>query len=268
MHKDDHNRIEIPRFTTTQFFNKQHETALVVPVINEGIRLTRILEKIRNTEIHVDVIVADGGSNDGSTIHETLYQLGVCSLLTIEEDGKLSSQLRMAFYYCLEQGYERIITIDGNDKDDVAGINRIINRLSKGADFVQGSRFIKGGESINTPLHRLLAIKLLHAPLTSLFSMRKFTDSTNGFRGFSRRVLEDPKIGIFRNVFFSYELLAYLPIRISRLGYITTEVPVSRKYPSNTETPTKIRGLKTHLNLLIVLMNSGLGIYNPRKLKC
>ena len=266
MDKDYQNQSQIPRFALSEFFEKQSRTALVIPVINEGDRLIRLLEKIKNADNLIDVIVADGGSHDGSTNFEVLHQLGVRSLLTIDELGKLSSQLRMAFHYCLEQGYEHVITIDGNDKDDVNGINRILNELSTGTDFVQGSRFLTGGESINTPLHRLLAIKFVHAPLTSLFSMRRFTDSTNGFRGFSRRVLEDSEIGIFRNIFFSYELLAYLPIRISRLKYTTTEVPVSRKYPDNAQTPTKIRGLRTHLNLLIVLVNSGLGRYNPRKL--
>ena len=62
-------------------------------------------------------------------------------------------------------GYNSVITIDGNNKDDPKTIPAIIQKLNEGNDFVQVSRFIKNGKGVNTPLKRMLAIRLIHAPL-------------------------------------------------------------------------------------------------------
>ncbi len=71
---------------------------------------------------------------------------------------QLASQLRCAYAFALEQGYQGIVTIDGNDKDDPQAIPRFILALSDGVDFVQASRFVAGGKAENTPLSRDLAI--------------------------------------------------------------------------------------------------------------
>ena len=122
-------------------------TALVIPVLNENGRILEQLQRIQVYSANVDVIVADGGSTDGSLDIDNLERLGVTALLTKQDIGKLSAQLRMAFSFCLEQGYESVITMDGNNKDGVEGIERLNHALNNGFDFVQGSRFVKGGDA-------------------------------------------------------------------------------------------------------------------------
>ena len=51
----------------------------------------------------------------------------------------------------------------------------------------------------------------------------------------------------FRDVFDTYELLAYLPIRAGQLGIPTGEVPVRRSYPDDGAIPTKIHGISGNL---------------------
>ena len=253
----------VPSYTVTHIYGPQRNFALVIPVINENGRLVRQLERLKNHAPEVDIIVADGGSTDGSTELGRLKGLGVTSLLTKTDAGKLSAQLRMAFHHCLTHGYEAIVTMDGNDKDGVDGVSRIVTRLIQGYDFVQGSRFTFGGQAINTPWSRLIAIRVIHAPITSLAAGHWFTDTTNGFRGYSRRFLEDPAVAPFREEFQTYALLAYLPIRAARLGYRVTEVPVMRAYPSGEPVPTKIVGTSAHLRMLTILGKAALGCYNP-----
>ena len=53
------------------------------------------------------------------------------------------SQLRCAYAYALMSGYNSVITIDGNNKDDPKTIPAIVQKLNEGNDFVQVSRFIK-----------------------------------------------------------------------------------------------------------------------------
>ena len=256
-------RPGVPAYSATHLRDPERDFALVIPVINENGRLTRQLDRIKKCAPEVDVIIADGGSTDGSTNPEPLLEVGVTTLLTKTGPGKLSAQLRMAIHHCLSLSYRAVITMDGNGKDGVEGIATIAAALRDGYDFVQGSRFIPGGHAINTPRDRYLAIRLIHAPVTSLGARHWYTDTTNGFRGHSRRLLEDPRVAPLRDEFDTYELLAYLPIRAARLGYQITEVPVTRAYPRDESTPTKIRGISAHTRMLRILTNATTGSYNP-----
>ena len=155
------------------------------------------------------------------------------------------------------------MTIDGNDKVDPVAIPQFIDGLKQGVDFVQASRFISGGVAENTAKSRDLAIRFIHAPMLSLFSGFHWTDTTQGFRAYSRKILLDPEIALFRDVFMTYELLAYLSYRAPKLGYRCVELPTVRSYPKG-EVPTKISSFKGNLSVLEVLIRACFGIYNPK----
>lgn len=257
---------EVPAYEVVFSHEAKHRYALVIPVINEGVRLHGLLQQMQQlgTDQYVDILIVDGGSSDGSVTPEKLQELGVNTLLIKTGPGKLGAQLRCAYAYLLDQGYEGIITIDGNGKDNPNAIPQFIEKLEEGYDFVQASRFIKGGQGINTPLLRLIAIRLIHAPLLSLFSGFHWTDTTQGFRGYTRKLLEDPHIGVFRAVFSSYELLFYLSYITPRLKYRCVELPTIRSYPKG-EVPTKISAVKGNLQIMITLLKVISGCFNVKK---
>lgn len=256
---------QIPSFEAPIWLGRKNLYCIVIPVLNEGERISSLLYRMQSLEIGkiADIIVVDGGSIDGSLDPNSLRKKGVRALLVKSGPGKLSSQLRCAYAFALEHGYEGIITIDGNDKDDPGAIPRFIEALDQGIDFVQASRFIPGGLAENTPKLRNFAIRFIHAPLLSLFSGFRWTDTTQGFRAYSRRMLLDPKIAPFRQLFLSYELLAYLSYRAPKLGYRCMELPTARRYPKG-EAPTKIRGVGGNWSVLTTLFKACLGRYNPK----
>lgn len=258
-------KIDPVAFKEYIFKGKTSKYCLCIPVINEGSRLLFQLEDAKKYGIDrlADIIICDGGSNDGSTEQEKLISLGVNCLLVKNDTGKLSAQLRMGYLWALERGYEGIVTVDGNGKDSVESVPLFIEKLGDGYDFIQGSRFIKGGQAINTPLIRHIAVKLLHAPLVSVTAGYKFTDTTNGFRGYSAKYLKHKRVLPFRRIFDTYELLAYLSVRASQLGLKVCEIPVRRTYPKKGKTPTKISFLKGNSKLFRILLNNVLGKYNP-----
>jgi dolichol-phosphate mannosyltransferase len=63
------------------------------------------------------------------------------------------------------------------------------------------------------PLDRKIGLKLLHALVVSLAAGFRYTDTTNGFGGFSSRFLLDPRVQSFRDVFDIYDLHYYLAIK-------------------------------------------------------
>lgn len=256
---------QFPSFEVKEAAKKHHDYCVCVFVINEGKKIQKQLAAMKKYTKDIDVIVADGGSTDGSLGDDTLTKNNVRTLLTKRGPGKLSAQMRMAFAYALGEGYKGVVVVDGNGKDDITAIPNFIVKLDEGFDHVQGSRFIPGGKAINTPLERLLGLKLLHAPLISLSAGHRHTDTTNGFRAYSAALLADPALAVFRDVFMTYELHYYLAIKSARHGYKLAEIPVTREYPAKGKTPTKISPIKGNLHVLSVLFKAAANQYDPKK---
>lgn len=257
----------VPAYECAEYAPKTSRYCVLIPIINEGERIRRELARAQAAGVPqlADLIICDGGSTDGCTEETALRELGVNTLLTKTGPGRQGAQLRMGFWFALQRGYEGIVTIDGNDKDSIESVPLFLEQLEQGFDFVQGSRFIRGGVAEHTPPVRWLAVRLVHAPVISLTAGVRFTDTTNAFRAYSRRYLEDARVQPFRDVFSGYELLAYLSTRAGQLGLRCCEVPVARRYPANTPAPTKIRGMRGNFDLLRILFANARGCYLPKR---
>lgn len=258
---------EVPKYEIRELKEKVNKYCLIIPILNEKGRIEKELDKAKKNNIHkkVDIIICDGNSTDGSNNVQMLKKLGVNTLLIKKDIGKQGAQLRMGFSYALTRGYEGIITIDGNNKDSIEDTLKFIEKLDEGYDFVQGSRFVKGGKHNNTPKLRKVAIKLLHAPIISLTAGKKYTDTTNNFRAYSKKYLVNKNVNPFRKIFNNYELLAYLSVRADQLNLKTCEIPVKREYPKSEKIPTKISFFKGNYELFKVLFSNLFGKYNPDK---
>lgn len=256
--------ISIPEFEQNIFFERKNRYCLLIPLFNEGERYVNQVKKMIKNGVFekVDVVICDAGSTDGTTDPEYLKETGHRALLVRKGKGRQSTDLRMGYFWALKQGYEGIVTVDGNDKDGTEAINLFVEKLDKGYDYIQGSRFIKGGREENTPLVRKMALKFINEPVMTFCAHKHLTDTTNGFRGYSKKFLEDDRVIPFRECFWGYELCYYLPIRACRLKYKTCEVPVFRGYPKD-EVPSKIGGLKGNLYQLSILHHCVWKHYNP-----
>lgn len=256
----------VPKFECTEYKGRTKDYVVLIPIINEGDRIHKELKRAKEHGVsdHADIVICDGGSTDGCTDENTLKSLDVNTLLVKQDEGKQGAQLRMGIWWALERGYKGIITIDGNNKDSIEDVPKFIEKLEEGYDLVQGSRFIKGGKAVNTPLIRLLAVKLIHAPVISLTAHQRFTDTTNAYRAYSAAYLKDDRVQPLRDIFMTYELLAYLSVRATRIGMKACEIPVTREYPPKGKTPTKISFFKGNSNLMKILFRNARGAYNPR----
>ena len=258
-------RPGVPAFSAFEFAPRGKDYAVLIPVINEGERIRHELQRAKEHGVAnaADIVICDGGSTDGSLEENLLKSLDVNTLLVKEDEGKQGAQLRMGIFWALERGYEGIITVDGNDKDSIEDVPAFIEKLQEGYDLVQGSRFIPGGRAVNTPWIRNVSVRLIHAPLISLTARHPFTDTPNAFRGYSRRYLTDDRVQPLRDVFMTYELLAYLSVRATQIGMKACEIPVTRAYPEKGKTPTKISFFRGNSELMKILIRNMFGAYNP-----
>ncbi len=255
----------VPRFDCNEYREKNKNYVVLVPIINEGTRIIKELKRAYKSHIfdYADIVICDGGSTDGCTEESRLKKLCVNSLLIKQGEGRQGAQLRMGIWWALKRGYKGVVTIDGNNKDSIEDVPKFIEKLDEGYDLVQGSRFIKGGRAINTPILRTISVKLIHAPIISLTAHQRFTDTTNAYRGYSARYLSDDRVQPLREIFMTYELLAYLSVRATQIGMKACEIPVTRAYPKTGKAPTKISFLKGNGELIKILFQNAMGLYNP-----
>lgn len=205
---------------------------------NEGERLRATLAAFPRQREY-DVLVVDDGTTDGSTV--ALEDYGIILRQNPRNEG-LGASIRSACHYALAHGYDVLVIMAGNGKDDPRQIERLLQPLREGrADFVQGSRFLPGGSFGNMPWHRVLATRIVHPLLFSMLSGTRVTESTNGFRALRTSILRDARIDWQQAWLDQYELEQYLHFKVVRLGYRRLEVPVTKQYPATRRGYTKVK---------------------------
>ena len=93
-----------------------------------------------------------------------------------------------------------------------------------------------------------------------LLIRRAGTDVTNGFRAYRLALLDDPRIDIDQEWLDHYELEYYIHYKAMTLGFRTSEVPVSKTYPPQRRSYSKIRPFRDWWSIIrpTVLLRLGL----------
>ena len=243
---------KIPKYEKHVFFEKRTKYALIIPIFNEEERFISQMNKMKeeNTFKLCDVFICDGSDEDKLSSPNIIKDFGCRELIVnkYELNGQ-SIKLKQGFYEAMKDNYEGIIMVDGNDKDSVTkSLPLFIEKLEEGYDVCQATRFTLGGKHKNTPLLRVLAIRLIASPIISFTSGFHYDDVLNGFKAFSRNIMLDKRIDLFREEFIDYEHAFYLLVHVKKLGYKICQIPTTRVYPKN-KVPSKIKGLYVNLRL-------------------
>ncbi|MBK9292945.1 MAG: glycosyltransferase family 2 protein [Oligoflexia bacterium] len=232
---------------------------VIAPCYNEEVKIGKVVSRIQNMpeKIVNEILVVDDGSTDQSV--KVVKDLGA-SILSVGSVKGVGFALREGFKYAQQKGYDIIVVIAGNNKDEPNEIPDLIKGITeKGCDFVQGSRFLKKIDFGHMPFYRKIATRL-HPFLFSIFTGRRLTESTNGFRAFKTSLLNDPKIKLDQPWLDQYELEPYLYYKTITLGYKTMEIPCTKTYPPKKVGYTKMKPISGWWSILRPLLLLRLGL--------
>ena len=234
----------------------------IIPVFREIGKIGTVIERFSPESVdEVCLIVDDPDETILKEIDDSRKRTLVpVTIIENPTRNGIGFAIKEGYRYALSHGFDLIVVMAGNGKDDPREIPRLTQPiLQDGYDYVQGSRFLPGGRGERTPFLRRIFTRLFPFAWTFLTGVR-CTEVTNGFRAYKASILQDPGINIWQDWLNGYELEYYLHYKVLTLGYKFTERPVSKIYShAKRESYTHISPLKDWQQIVgpIVLLRLG-----------
>ena len=193
-------------------------TLVLMPCLDEGPRARALVTRILALHPGVDVLVIDDGSTDDTAAQA---RLGGGRVVSLPFNLGYGAALQTGYRVALDEGYERVVQMDGDGQHPPSEIAGLLARLSDGdVDLVVGSRFL-GQAEYRIPLLRRVGIRLF-ARLTGALTHRTVTDPTSGFQAMNREVLR-----FYLRDFYPYDYPdADMLLRVHYAGLRFVEAPV------------------------------------------
>jgi glycosyltransferase involved in cell wall biosynthesis len=197
------------------------ELDFVIPVYNEGANIVGVLGSLRDhvrTPFRV-LICYDRDEDDTLEALRGMDQTGL-DIRLVRNRGKGALGAILTGFEESRAPY--VLMFPADDDYNAPNLDRMVEKAREGCEIVAASRFIPGGCMVGCPW---LKATLVRTSAWALHHVARVPthDPSNGFRLFSRRVLESIPIESTVGFAYSIELL----VKCHRLGWKIGEVPVS-----------------------------------------
>lgn len=220
----------------------RHKILCILPAFNEEGKIGRVVRKVAATGQVDEIVVADDCSGDNT--NEEARKAGA-SVIRHETNLGVGAGIRSGLLYGRKHGYDIAVIMAGDDQHEPKELATVLDPLRRGeADFVQGSRRLRGGRTVTAPLFREITTRLFSIAFTAV-TFRRVTDGTNGFRAFFLKILDEPGLNLQQDWLNTYELEPYLLYKAVRSANIrVTEVPITVYYRGETKQYSKMKPIR------------------------
>lgn len=193
---------------------------LIIPAYNEEENILSTIKKIKEYSDEIDYIVVNDGSKDRT---EEILEKNKINHIKLVKNLGIGGAVQTGYKYAYENHYDIAIQFDGDGQHDVNYVPRICEPLlEEQADMVIGTRYLdKTSSEFQSTFMRRLGSNIISF-FIKLFTRKKITDPTSGFRAANKKVIKE----------FAIEYPKEYPEPESTVsllvnGYKVKEVPVS-----------------------------------------
>ncbi len=217
---------------------KPNGVMILIPVLNEAVSIARVVAGCRTWNF--PVVVVDDGSTDSTA--EEAERAGALVIRHPSNMGK-GKALATGFDYAAENGFEAVITLDGDGQHDTKQMSRFIDEYRRSnADIIIGSRM----HNVKTmPWLRRLTNRATSFVISKITGCR-ITDSQSGYRLITVRAWRevDPRTSRFDT---ESEIL----IDAARRAIAIREVPIRTIYGDEKSKISKFRDTWRFIRLAV-----------------
>ena len=204
---------------------KHMKPLVVIPTYNEIDNLEALIPQILAIDTRLHILVVDDGSPDGTAKYVESQMPRWLDRLHLEKrSGKmgLGSAYVHGFKWGIANGYDFLIEMDADFSHNPKYLEQHLN-LAPEFDFTIGSRYVRGGGTMNWGMGRLVISKFgsFYSRLILGIGIRDFT---GGFNGWHTKVLEAVDLDSIKSDGYSFQI--ELKFRAARLGYQWAEFPI------------------------------------------
>ncbi len=197
---------------------------VIIPTYNEAENIPSLVERILGLEVKVDVLIVDDNSPDGTGQVADELARTTSRVQVIHRPHKLGlgTAYTEGFIRALDQGYDRILTMDADFSHNPRYIPALL-RLTEAYDLAIGSRYVPGGGVRLWGWHRRVLSRGANLFARTLLGLQAH-DCTAGFRCYRATVLEAINPHSIQADGYSY--LLEMLWRVQRAGFSIAETPI------------------------------------------
>lgn len=203
------------------------EKLVVIPTYNESENIKPILHAILGMDLDFHVLVVDDSSPDGTASLVREIQDAYPGQLFLQvRQGKqgLGTAYIYGFKWAIDRGYRFIFEMDADFSHSPKDLQRLYESCVSGADVVVGSRYVKGGKTVNWTWDRNVLSKG-GALYTRILTWMPVKDPTAGFICYRKEVLETINFDEIRFVGYAFQI--EMKFAAWKLGFKVVEIPIT-----------------------------------------
>jgi len=198
------------------------ELDIVIPVYNEGRNIVATLAALAScvtTPARVLICYDHPDDDTLPALRDNPQSHAGLAVALVRNRGRGAHSAVMAGFAASTAPY--ILMYPADDDTNAAMLDRMFALARGGCDIVCASRFMPGGAMVGCPPLKAVLVRAANFTLHHLARLPT-TDASNGFRMFSRRVIDRIAVESDQGFCYSIELL----VKAHRLGWPIADVPV------------------------------------------
>lgn len=171
-----------------------HEVGLILPTYCEAANLEKLIDEIENLNLDLSILVIDDSSPDGTAKVVRKMQEKYDNIMLMSRPRKmgLGTAITEGFKIFLkfENPPKYIFTMDADYSHNPRDIPKLINQVKKGHDLCIGSRYCKGGNTVDWGLLRKTISRVANL-IARMVVRAKVSDYTSGMRCYSTELVKN-----------------------------------------------------------------------------